>query len=385
MNKRKLLPLTLILLGLLATPASAQLIDLIKQLGSTGAGVLSQLDPTASAPTGQQKTAAEIEAELAPDRQCKRLQERFNIIEKAFEYGGNEATLRLQRLVESDYKYNELTDEDRLLLRYLAKTTVWLPASLELRLGGITDELSGSPAELSELQRLAYDDLLQQADKFRRMTQDFPGEVSIKLNPSLPDGAFAKFGGRIQISPTMLNLMSEHSLGAEFVLAHELAHIYKRHAIKHLQFSLLSSKEGWELGKKLLGRAQRGASFDPFRDGYFAAVTVPQLVNYVRGMQLRFNSEQELEADACAAQWLKLAAVEPSDAWASFSSGFASGGYGSEHPATDERAANFAKRLDFEATAAGPEKKKKVDTKSIKSVLPAAPTAPPPPPKKPAR
>lgn len=382
MNTRKSLPLTLILLGLLATPASAQLIDLIKQLGSTGAGVLSQLDQAASAPRGQQKTAAEIEAELAPDRQCKRLQERFNIVEKAFEYGGNEANLRLQRLIESDYKYNELTDEDRLLLRYLAKTTVWLPASLELRLGGITDDISGSPAELSELQRLAYDDLLQQADKFRRMTQDFPGEVSIKLNPSLSDGAFAKFGGRIQISPTMLNLMSEHSLGAEFVLAHEMAHIYKRHAIKHLQFSLLSSKEGWELGKKLLGRAQRGASFDPFRDGYFAAVTVPQLVTYVRGMQLRFNSEQELEADACAAQWLKLATIEPSDAWASFSSAFASGGYSSEHPATDERALNFAKRLDFVAPAAGPAKNK-VDTKSIKSVLPAAQQ--PPPPKKPAR
>ncbi|MEL4178739.1 M48 family metalloprotease [Roseateles sp. PN1] len=355
---------------LAAEAAQAQLSDLFKMLAPTSAGVIRQADTAASGPgaagpaalaaPGQapamrgKKSAAEIAAELAPDRQCQKVQEKFDISEKLMDYGGTEASLRLQALVDSDFKYSDLSDDDRRMLRYLAQTTVWVPASVEQRLGSLADELSGRPPELKDLQRLALDELQQQSQKFRQLTQDFPGEVGIRVNPELADGAFAKFGGRIQISTSMLNLMSENTLGAEFVLAHEMAHIYKRHALKHLQFSLLSSKDGWELGKKLLARAQRGASFDPLRDGMFAAFTIPQLLSYVRGMQLHFNGEQELEADACAAQWLRLAAVDPSSAWDSFRSAFATGGYDAEHPATEERAKNFARRLVFEPTAAGP-------------------------------
>lgn len=355
---------------LAAEAAQAQLSDLFKMLAPTSAGVIRQADTAASGPgaaapatlaaPGQapamrgKKSAAEIAAELAPDRQCQKVQEKFDISEKLMDYGGTEASLRLQALVDSDFKYSDLSDDDRRMLRYLAQTTVWVPASVEQRLGSLADELSGRPPELKDLQRLALDELQQQSQKFRQLTQDFPGEVGIRVNPELADGAFAKFGGRIQISTSMLNLMSENTLGAEFVLAHEMAHIYKRHALKHLQFSLLSSKDGWELGKKLLARAQRGASFDPLRDGVFFTFTIRELVNYVRGMQQHFNDEQELEADACAAQWLRLAAVDPSSAWDSFRSAFATGSYDAEHPATEERAKNFARRLVFEPTAAGP-------------------------------
>lgn len=351
---------------LAAGAVQAQLSDLFKMLAPTSAGVIRQADTAASGPGAAalaaspvpamrgKKSAAEIAAELAPDRQCQKVQEKFDIGEKLMEYGGTEASLRLQTLVDSDFKYSDLSDDDRRMLRYLAQTTVWIPASVEQRLGSVADELGGRVTELKDLQRLALDELQQQSQKFRQLTQDFPGEVGIRVNPELADGAFAKFGGRIQISTSMLNLMSENTLGAEFVLAHEMAHIYKRHALKHLQFSLLSSKDGWDLGKKLLARAQRGASFDPLRDGMFFAFTIPQLVNYVRGMQQHFNDEQELEADACAAQWLRLAAVDPSSAWDSFRSAFATGSYDAEHPATEERAKNFARRLVFEPTAAGP-------------------------------
>lgn len=354
----RLRPLLLALgLGLMAAapPSQAQLMDLLKNLAPTSAGVVKQSEAAASAgpPDAapvQGKKAAEIEAELAPDRQCNRPQEKFNIAEKLVEFGGAEAALRLQRLVESDYKYDDIKPEDRKLLRYLAQTTVWVPVWLESKLGAAFDLVGARQGELTPIEEQTFAEVRQRAGKFYALTTDFPGEINLSLNPELADGAFAKFGGRVQISRNMLQLMDDKRLGADFVLAHEMAHVYKRHEIKRMQFQLISSRDGWELGKKVLQRAQRGPSFEPLRDGLFMLSTVPQLISFVQSMQLRFSSEQELEADACAARWLKASSEDPSKAWVEFREAFAQGSgeqtYGQTHPPTSEREANFIRRVE---------------------------------------
>jgi Zn-dependent protease with chaperone function len=358
----RLRPLLTTVLALLAsTPSQAQLIDLLKSLGPTSAGIVKQTDLAASGvPAGTMKSEQQIDAELAPDRQCNRPQEKFNVTEKVIEFGGAEASLRLQRLLESDFKYDDIKPEDRKMLRYLAQTTVWIPVWLESKLGTAFDLAGGRTGELTPVEEQTFAEVRQRADKFHALTTDFPGEIKLSLNPDLADGAFAKFGGRIQISRNMVQTMDDKRLGADFLLAHEMAHIYKRHEVKRMQFQLISSRDGWELGKKLLQRSQRGASFEPLRDGLFLLTTTPQLISFVQSMQLRFSGEQELEADACAALWLKASAEDPSKAWVEFRDAFAQGtgeqSYGQTHPPTSEREANFVRKVAGKPAPTAPPK-----------------------------
>ncbi len=376
---------------LLALPAQAQLLELLKNLAPTAAGIPAKpAEPAASAALNTLSTAnsktpeaaarkAQIEIELAPDRQCKKPQEKFNIAEKLMDYGGSEAALRLERLIASDFKYDDITKEDRELLRYLAQTTVWVPVELEARLGSAFDLVSSRGGDaLTPVEEDAFKDVQGQLGKFRALTTDFPADPKLRMNPELADGAFAKFGGLIQISRTMLQTMSERPAGADLLLAHELAHVYKRHAVKRMQFELLSSRDGWELAKKVLQRANRGASFDPLRDGLFAVTVVPQLIAFVRNLQLNFSSEQELEADACAAHWLKAAGQNPTLAWNEFRDSMAASGgneqgYARTHPPTAEREANFI--IKVTAKPAPPPRPPKPEPKAGKDKAAPKPAA----------
>lgn len=294
----------------------------------------------------------DVIAELQPDRECKRPQERFNVVEKAVEYGGTAASLRLEHLIRSDFRRDDLTKEDREMLRYLAHTTVWLPVEVENRLGDAFDltsrqaqgsgtEIDSNPAERVEA-RIA---------QLLGAVQDFPGKIKLVVDAGMHDGAVARFGGVILFSEPFATAMSQTPGSGDLILAHELSHIYKRHAIKQMQFQLLSTDEGWDLARKILQRAMRGASFDPIRDGMFVVTTVPQLIGFVRSVQLQFSREQELEADACAVIWLRAVSADPARAWDAFVASMAgqpsqAGGYASSHPPTAEREANFKNKVE---------------------------------------
>lgn len=320
----------------------------------------------ASAPTTgvASKSLQQIEAELRPDPQCNRPQERFNITEKLMEYGGAEAGLRLQRLIDSDMKYDDISAADRQMLRYLAQTTVWLPVEVENKLGALFDLGGGRAKELDPVATLSLGTAQTLAQDVRRQSQDFPGDILLGHSPTLADGAEAKFGGRIQISSAMLQLMEQHPQGAEFVLAHEMAHVYKRHSVKLLQYQLLSSHEGWTVGRKLLQRAQRGTNTNLFQDGLFALTTVPALIKIVKDMQLSYNQDQELEADTCAVRWLSALGRQPWLAWQQYRQHFAQSDptmvAGSTHPGVQAREDNLSRLvpLSAPATASGRDKAK---------------------------
>jgi Zn-dependent protease with chaperone function len=292
-----------------------------------------------------------VKVDLPPDRQCNRPQERFNIAEKLVEYGGTEATLRLDRLIKSDYKYSDLTPQDRQMLQYIARTTIWIPVEVESALGTAFDMVSSTTGEsLTEAEELRKEDVQKRLNLLLGAVTDFPGSVKLVYDPQLADGAAAKFGGVILLSRRFLEAMAEKPAGADFVLAHELSHVYKRHAIKQMQFTMISTDEGWDLGKKLLARGASGASTNVIQDAFFTMTTLPKLVEFVRGLQLKFGSEQELEADACSVVWLRARDIDPAPAWDEFETAFAVANaapttYGTTHPPTAARKANVKAKV----------------------------------------
>ena len=365
----------LVAASLLPTPAASQLGELFKQILPPGvrasdaapaaepAAPAGPASPAAALPKGAKPGTAsvvagdappvgpkkDVRAELAPDVDCSRPQERFDVVGKLTEYGGTEATLRLQRLVESDYKLADMKPQDREMLQYLAATTVWVPAEVESRLGSIYQRLSSSDSEgANPLQQSSIATIEQRLGTLKAQVRDFPADITLSLNKKLPDGAFARFGGVIELSERFVDALPDTPEGSDFLLAHELSHIYKRHPVKDLQFKLLATEEGWEIGRKLLARALRGGAFDPIRDGLFAVTTVPQLIAFVRTLQLSFGRQQELEADACSVVWLKAIGRDPSRAFAAYRATLgaadgsgAAGAYGPSHPTTEERVARL--------------------------------------------
>lgn len=376
--------LGLVLLGA-STLAHAQLGNLLDKIvpgagkasapvaaESPKAGAATGTAPMKSAPMadGAQPVAPlkGIKVDLPPDRQCNQPQERFNIGEKLVEYGGTEATLRMERLIKSDYKYSDLTPQDRQMLQYVARTTIWVPVEVENALGSAFDMVSSRTGEsLTEADELRKQDVQKRLDLLLGAVSDFPGSVKLVYDPKLADGAAAKFGGVILLSKRFLEAMAEKPAGADFVLAHELSHVYKRHAIKQMQFTMLSTDEGWDLGKKLLSRGLRGTQTNVIQDGLFMMTTTPKLVDFVRKLQLKFGSEQELEADACSVVWLRAKSIDPSPAWDEFETAFAVANatptaYGTTHPPTAERKANVKTKVGGKGQ--GPAKADKAPAKT---------------------
>jgi Peptidase family M48 len=298
--------------------------------------------------------------ELRVDTRCEQVQERSDVWEKAAEYGGTQAQMRLRTLIASDFAHSDLTESDHRLLRYLAYTTVWVPASVESAVGKTWVALtsSGDEAKMETTgrsQRRAAERLGSRLNELRGTIEGFPGSVSLVLDTSLRDGAFARVGGLVVVSPRFLSLMDETDSVRDVVLTHELSHIYKRHTIKELQYRLITSAGGWTIAKKLLGRFDPGSALglSGLTSVFTTAQAASQLLEFVRSTQASYSKDQELEADACALGWLARIDIEPRAAWQAFSGvltfsarkqeGDAS--YEDSHPSPTERTANIQDAL----------------------------------------
>lgn len=300
--------------------------------------------------------------ELQVDRACTKVQERFDVWEKLAEYGGTNAQLRLQALVASDMAHSELSDSDRRLLKYLAYTTVWVPAPLETSVGKLWAALSSSGDDTTagrsgRTQQKALARLAARLDEVHGKIDGFPGKVSLVLDNGLRDGAFARVGGIVVVSPRFLSLMDENDSLRDVVVSHELAHLYKRHTIKELQYRLVSSAQGWQVARKLLGKLQpSGAGANPFgmfSDMLGSLTLAKDVFEFTRTSQQSYSSEQELESDTCALKWLAGHGIEPRTAWQSFATALAvpteqpvaDVSYERQHPSPDERTKNIEAAL----------------------------------------
>lgn len=347
-------------------PGAAQMKSLLSNILGGGAAAPASAPAPSTAAAGSGKGLAALtpnpEAlnELKVDRLCLKVEERFDVWEKATEYAGVEGQLRLKALVSSDFEHADLTPSDRAMLRYLAYTTIWIPASMETAIGAAWSALSsGGDDNKTEVtgrsQRKALQRLDERLGTLRSGIDGFPGSVSLVLDPGLRDGAFARVGGIVVVSPRFLSLMDEKDAVRDVVLAHELSHLYKRHTIKELQYKLVSSAPGWKIARKLLARldpkSTGGVAF--LRDSLGYGVLVTDLVAFVRSAHLDYSREQELEADGCALQWLERIDVSPREAWQAFAGILAYSGktetneptYENLHPSPAERDANIQEAM----------------------------------------
>lgn len=314
---------------------------------------------TPGAALGLQANAAALN-ELRVDVRCEKVQERFDVWEKAAEYGGSQAQARLRTLIASDFQHSSLTDSDRNFLRYLAYTTVWVPSPVESAVGKAWAALSGGGDEAKtettgRSQRKAAERLASRLNELRGNIEGFPGSVSLILDTDLRDGAFARVGGLVVVSPRFLSLMDETDAVRDVVLTHELSHLYKRHTIKELQYRLITSAGGWNIAKKLLGKFEPGpaSGLSFLTSAFTTAQTVTQLLEFVRSTQASYSKDQELEADACALGWLAKIDIEPRAAWQAFSGVLSfsarkqegDSSYEDSHPSPTERTANIDKAL----------------------------------------
>jgi Zn-dependent protease with chaperone function len=333
-------------LGTGSAHAQFSLKDLTDRLQSAGnPSPRPAADPQAIAKASPVKANPAVASEMAPDINCSRPRERFNVAQKIVDFGGQAATLRMERMLASDFAFTDLKPEDKEMLRYIAQTTVWVPAEVESKLGGLYETGGGllgfGRAKPTDDEQSALDAIEARLNKLRTAVSDYPAEIYLRLDKTLADGAFARFGGLILLSPRFLNSLEDTDQGASFLLAHEVSHVYKRHALKRIQFLLISSDEGWSLTKDLLGRAMRGSELS-VKDAIFAVTTVPKLLDFVRGVQISFGKDQELEADACSVVWLQAIQVPPAQAWSAYKSVLGeSSSYATEHPTSAERERRF--------------------------------------------
>lgn len=263
------------------------------------------------------KPNASVENELKPDLLCRHFEEKADVWQKLADYGGLEAQLRMKRLLATDFRYSDLTPQDKQMLKYVSYTTVWVPPSIESGFGklyasatsGSRDNTAPDRDDEGKLSRART-----QMQAFKSTITDFPGGAQVLLDKSMKTGAYAQVGGIIVLSRDFLNRMDEKKEVQHLVLAHELSHLYKRHTIKEMQYQLVTSESGFGLAKKLLSRFNPDAASGPLalaREAWLYANAAKELLDWVREHQVKFGIDQELEADACSVVWMTRSNLDP--------------------------------------------------------------------------
>lgn len=302
----------------------------------------SQLDRTSAAAASAAAKSEQGLSDLKPDKDCSRPREGFDVMAKVVEFGGENARLRFERLMATDFKFSELTPKDKAMMKYVAYTTVWIPPELENKLGAIYTgkggDASNSPSARRSMERIGL---------LKQQVSDFPGEIRLAVLRDMPNGASAQAGAVISIAQGFVSDLESQPSARDLILAHELSHVYKRHSLKEIQHSMVSSAAGWSIAKRLLGRSVAGKATgaQALTQGLVMIQVGLELVDFVKGLQISFNHDQELEADACAAVWMKRAKLDTTDAWKAFETVSATPGnagkYFDQHPSSKERRARF--------------------------------------------
>jgi len=316
--------------------------------------------PSAASPAGRESDAglmpvkpkAAVQNDLKPDLLCRRFNESSDVWQKLADYGGTEAQSRMNRLLAADFKFSDLTPEDKAMLRYISYTSVWIPARIETSFGKAYAAATGKgregraldPDEQGQLARATA-----QMQAFKGTIQDFPGDVQLVLDKDLNTGAYAQVGGLVILSVDFLSRMDEKESVQRLVLAHELSHLYKRHTVKEMQYQLVTSDAGFGLAKKLLGRINPAGGSNPLamaREALTYVTAAKELVDWTRQHQVAFGIDQELEADACSVEWMKRAGLDPKVLPGALSEleavkSEAEGSYAHTHPTSQQRQSNL--------------------------------------------
>jgi Zn-dependent protease with chaperone function len=187
-------------------------------------------------------------------------------------------------------------------LKRSAKTQTWLPVEFEVFIGDLlVKDYSLLPDE-ETLEGRKAGDYLRVQTVFKRLVdalpKDQPYKFRLRFSQSTDTNMTALPGGIIIVDAGMLN--KDESLIAA-ILAHEIAHITKRHKTKQIQGWIADTLSVAEVTKLLV----KG------KTGQYKVDTWLDKAQMLLSLFASFHTDQELEADACTPRLLKAAGFVP--------------------------------------------------------------------------
>ncbi|MBN8487939.1 MAG: M48 family metalloprotease [Burkholderiales bacterium] len=264
---------------------------------------------------GSPKSAAPVTRNGAPivptirtQLQCKTPPENYDFTSVIVARYGAEAALRLQRLLSTDFADGTISSKDREMLRYLAREMLWIPVQVEEKIGSAL--LLAARGDFNVLDNgAANQQLWDQTTQFVRelaaAAPPSPFDTQLILLQAGSPKSLA--GGIVFIDNTLLKSVFDRDPPAaemlRFVLAHELAHIQRRHRAKRIQQLMVDSDSGLKLMRQIFSRAKAGgAEFSPtaLTAWIETASAVHDVARDLLKYHAKFEQDQEFEADACA-------------------------------------------------------------------------------------
>lgn len=237
-------------------------------------------------------------------------------------------------------------------LRNLAKRKVWLPVSLEAKVGDWMNEKYLRDGEVLPADRLVRRD----RERFERikgllesvaakLPADNPFPLRLGVMRGDQPNANITLGGYIYVTQGLLRDSSRSEPELALMLAHEVGHLTRRHALKDFQIKLI---DAMELANNVKGMV--GFATDP-------VATVNGVLGGVKAAQLlfqHFDHVQEMEGDACGMQLVRQAqpafAVPAFNAYSRRTADNApEQSWGRSHPPYEQRSQVLRMQIDDDA------------------------------------
>lgn len=192
----------------------------------------------------------------------------------------------------------------RQILRTRARATVWLPIEIEEKIG---DHMASSMSFITASEVAESPVLLRVSDIFDRLIKALPPDNAYKFRLRFAESESANMtalpGGIVVVNTGMLPRKIDDFNDNKYValLAHEIAHVTKRHQTREMQGYIADTMTVAELVRGLQGgKSQLEKAVNIFS----GIATLDQLFS-------RFYADQELEADACIPRLVKAAGFDP--------------------------------------------------------------------------
>ncbi len=240
--------------------------------------------------------------------QCKTPAENYDFGTAIGQRFGAEGKARMERLLTTDFATASLTPKDREMLRFMSTEMLWIPVPVEEKIGSAL--LIASSRDMTVLERDGnaefWTKTVTMVRNLSATAPPNPFELRLILLQKGSPGSLA--GGVIFIdNATLKSVFDDDSAEAEeklrFVIAHEMAHIYKRHRAKRIQQVLVDSDAGLKLMRQIIARGQSrgsGSTVAAFQEWIQTASAVPQVAEDLMKKHEKYGKDQEFEADACA-------------------------------------------------------------------------------------
>lgn len=251
---------------------------------------------------------------IRPDAQCQVPDETYDFTGVITARYGPEGALRLKKLLDTDFKESSISPKDKQLLNTLAREMLWIPASVEEQIGNLmftfSSDLKTMPRDSNEE---FWNGTAQLMSRLLSAAPKTPFDTRLVLVESGDPGSLA--GGLVLLDADTVKSVFDDPRNAgrpklNFILAHELAHIYKRHRAKRIQQLLVDSQSGLKLTRLIFKNVQQGKADLSATTVIQMATLFPEIIDLVRKNNAKYEQDQELEADGCATALMLRAAID---------------------------------------------------------------------------